>query len=97
MIIIHAFLKVEPIHRNEFLEQAKKVTMPSQEEEGNISYQFFEDPEQPNEFVFIEKWKDQAAITYHEQTSHFKTFVSNVPGLLREPLHVELFEAAARQ
>ncbi|WP_299094189.1 antibiotic biosynthesis monooxygenase [uncultured Metabacillus sp.] len=28
--------------------------------------------------VFMEKWKDQAAIQQHEETSHFKKFVSDV-------------------
>ncbi|OLN21969.1 hypothetical protein BTO30_12275 [Domibacillus antri] len=97
MIIIHAFLKVDPTHRDDFLEQAKKVTVLSQAEEGNISYQCFEDPEQPNDFVFLEKWNDQAAVTYHEETAHFKTFVHNVPGVLREPLHAEIFDATERQ
>jgi quinol monooxygenase YgiN len=94
VIIIHAFLKVDPKHRDDFLQQAKQVTAPSQAEEGNISYQFFEAPQQPNQFVFLEKWQDQAAITFHEETAHFKAFVEGVQRVLSEPLYVELFEAA---
>jgi quinol monooxygenase YgiN len=93
MIIIHAYLKVDPQQRQAFLEQAKLVTEPSQAEEGNISYQYYEDPEQPNTFVFVEKWKDHAAIEVHEATAHFQNFVKTVPGLLSAPIQVQLFEA----
>ncbi|RFU60167.1 putative quinol monooxygenase [Bacillus sp. V59.32b] len=96
MIIIHAFLKVDPKRRNEFLEQAKQVTAPSQAETGNISYQFYEDPEQPNNFVFLEKWKDQTAIDEHEETSHYKNFANDVQRVLLEPVHVELYEATVK-
>lgn len=97
MIIIHAFFKIDPDQREEFLEQARKVALPSQAEEGNISYQFYEDPDQANDFVFLEKWKDQAAIQTHEETSHFQTFKTELPRFLVEPLHVELFEATPKQ
>jgi len=96
MIIIHAFIKVDSEHRREFLELAKQVTIPSQAEEGNISYHFYEDPEQPNNFVFVEKWKDQKAIEQHEETSHFKNFIKGIQDLLREPVHAELYEVSAK-
>jgi quinol monooxygenase YgiN len=95
MIIIHAFIKVDPKRRQEFLEQARRVAIPSQAEEGNISYHYYEDPEQPNTFVFLEKWKDETAIKQHEETSHFKNFVKDVQELLLEPIHAELYEASA--
>ncbi|MDQ0246283.1 quinol monooxygenase YgiN [Bacillus fengqiuensis] len=95
MIIIHAYLKIDPTQRTEFLELAKQVMGPSQAEEGNISYDFYQNPEQPNQFVFVEKWKDHAAIQQHEETAHFKKFVSDVEQYLVEPLHAELFEASA--
>ncbi len=93
MIIIHAYLKVEAQQRQAFLDQAKLITVPSQAEEGNISYQYFEDPEQPNTFVFVEKWKDQAAIDVHETTAHFRNFVEVLTELICAPIEVQLFEA----
>lgn len=91
MIIIHAFLKVEPKHREKFFSQARQVAVPSQAEAGNISYQFYENPEQPNNFVFLEKWKDKESIDYHEGTSHFKQFAEEVQHVLSEPIQVEVF------
>jgi quinol monooxygenase YgiN len=97
MIIIHAYFKVDPKKREQFLEQAKRVAASSQAEEGNISYSVFEDPEKPSEFVFLEKWKDQAAVQQHEETRGFQVFVSQLPNYLLEPLKVDLFNAEAVQ
>lgn len=95
MIIIHAYFKIDRKNREEFLEQAKRVAASSQAEEGNISYSFFEDPENTGEFVFLEKWKDQTAVQQHEETTDFKVFVDQLPKYLLEPLNVELFDAEA--
>lgn len=97
MIIIHAFINVNAEHRNDFIGQAKQVAALSKAEEGNISYHFYEDPQQPGDFVFVESWKDQAAIEYHEGTNHFKVFVKGIENLLREPLRIEVYEAAEKQ
>jgi quinol monooxygenase YgiN len=96
MIIIHAFINVKSEQREEFLELAKQVAAPSKAEEGNISYHFYEDPEQPGNFVFVEKWKDQPAIKYHEETSHFKKFFEGIEELLRTPVHVELYSVSEK-
>ncbi|MFY4776319.1 putative quinol monooxygenase [Metabacillus sp. RGM 3146] len=94
MVVIHAIFKMDPKHRNEFIEQAKLVTKGSQAEEGNISYNFYEDAEKPNTFVFLEKWKDQTAINEHEETHHFKNFSEVINDLIIEPVKVEILEAS---
>jgi quinol monooxygenase YgiN len=93
MIIIHAYFKVDPKKRDEFLEQAQRVTVSTQAEEGNISYTFYENPEKKGEFVLLEKYRDQTAVQQHEETTAFKVFVSQLSNYLVEPLIVELFEA----
>jgi quinol monooxygenase YgiN len=97
MIIIHAYIMVNPQYRKEFLEQARLVTIPSQAEEGNISYKYYEDPVHANHFLFLEKWKDETAIQEHEETAHFKSFVSEVEKLITEPIKVELYDAVVKQ
>jgi quinol monooxygenase YgiN len=97
MIIIHAYIKVNPNDRLVFLEQARLVTKPSQDEEGNISYHYFEDPEHPNHFIFVEKWKDEKAVQLHEETYHFKRFGNEIGKLISEPIQVELYDATVKQ
>lgn len=97
MIIIHAYIKVNSQYREVFLKQARLVTKPSQAEEGNISYNFYEDLDHSNNFIFVEKWKDGKAIQIHEETSHFKNFGNEVEKLINEPIHVELYEATVKE
>ncbi|WP_027415885.1 putative quinol monooxygenase [Aneurinibacillus terranovensis] len=92
MIIIHAFIKVDPKHRTEFLELSKITAAASQAEEGNVSYQLYEDVEQSNTFVMLEIWKNQTAIEEHEETPHFINFINCLPDYQLEPIHVEKYE-----
>ncbi|SFC39746.1 Quinol monooxygenase YgiN [Bacillus sp. OV322] len=96
MMIIHAFLKVDPNKRQDFLAFTQSVVSSSREEEGNISYQLFADPSIDNEFVFLEMWKDEKAIETHEKTEHFKSFVQGLEQFLLEPLRVEKYQAAGK-
>ncbi|QNG61664.1 antibiotic biosynthesis monooxygenase [Bacillus sp. PAMC26568] len=93
MIIIHAFLKVNPEQREAFLELAKDVVVHSQAEEGNISYQHYEDTVQRNTFVFLEEWKDQVATEFHSGTTHYKKFIEGIRPILLEPAHVKRYTA----
>lgn len=97
MIIIHAYFKVNPQYRKEFLELAEHVTYPSRAEEGNISYHCYEDPVRANHFLFLEKWNDESAIQEHEETSHFKSFVKEVEKFITEPIKAELYNATIKQ
>ncbi|WP_338452452.1 putative quinol monooxygenase [Niallia oryzisoli] len=97
MIIIHANIKVNEPYREIFLEEARLVTKQSQAESGNISYQYYENPEEVNSFIFVEKWNDEEAIQLHEETSHFKRFINVVEPIVAEPIHAELFEASIKR
>ncbi|TCN21183.1 putative quinol monooxygenase [Mesobacillus foraminis] len=96
MIIIHAYIKIKSQYREAFLEEARLVTKPSKAESGNISYDYYEDPEEANSFIFVEKWKDVQAIQQHEETSHFKKFVKEIETFLSEPIYAELFETSVK-
>ncbi|HEU4963039.1 MAG TPA: putative quinol monooxygenase [Bacilli bacterium] len=93
MIIIHASLKVKAEKREAFLEMVGPLVAGSTAEEGNISYQLFEQVGQPNSFIVVEEWKDQAAVDFHNNTPHFKTYREQAGGMLSEPPSVQLFEA----
>jgi quinol monooxygenase YgiN len=92
MNIIHAYIKVKPEYRNDFLEEAKNLVRDSQQEEGNISYRLYEDTEHPNTFVMLEEWKDMKAIEYHNQTPHYKNFGKNAGQFLQEPPRAVKYE-----
>lgn len=92
MYIIHAYIKVDSNQQEKFLEQAKDLIAGSRAEEGNISYQLYQDTNETNAFVMVEEWKDMEAIKYHGQTEHYKRFGVNTKDLLSAPTNVKRFE-----
>lgn len=44
-------------------------------EPGCLAYHLYHDIKQPGHFVFIEEWKDRAALDQHVQSAHFQRLV----------------------
>lgn len=44
----------------------------TRKENGNISYELYQDVNNPEIFSFIEEWESQEALEKHMQTDHFK-------------------------
>lgn len=54
----------------------------SRKEEGCLFYDLHVDQSEPLRFVFIEGWKDQAAIEHHKTTEHYQLMAKAVGELL---------------
>jgi quinol monooxygenase YgiN len=52
----------------------EKLSAPSREEPGNLYYQAYQDPAEPNVFRIFEVYADQDAVTAHTQYEHFTTW-----------------------
>ena len=74
----------------DFERQAVDLVEASRAEEGNVSYDFYVDLENPAKFTFIEVWKDRGAIDHHNATSHFQDFVESTRPLFAGPLEIAL-------
>lgn len=88
MITIVAKAKVKPACKDKFIELAKILVPASQAEEGNISYHLEESMDDPYTMAFIETWKDQAAIDFHNSTEHFTTICPQFAELFDGPMEV---------
>jgi quinol monooxygenase YgiN len=51
-------------------------------EAGNISYDWYRSPEDPNMWVLIEAYRDEAAGKAHVESDHFKAAMAEMPRLL---------------
>lgn len=94
MIIIHAFIKVDPAHRDHFFAVTEKVVIGSKTEEGNITYHLYQDPKDVNSFVILEEWKNLDAIKFHRGTPHYKSFKEDTKDMFSAPIRVERYEVA---
>lgn len=57
---------------------------PSRQEAGCVSYELFQNEDDPLEFVTVEQWTDQAAADAHLATPHLATAVALASELLAQ-------------
>ena len=80
--------------QDEMLALIKPLVAASQKEEGCIEYNFYKQLDSPTSFAFIEKWKDQAALDFHEKQDHFTSAVPKMGELCAAPPVVKKFDLA---
>lgn len=91
MIKIVAKTKVKPECKAEFIRLAGPLVAGSQAEAGNIAYNLHESTEDPNLMAFIEIWKDEEAIAFHNATDHYTTICPQFGPLFESPMEVTLY------
>jgi PTH1 family peptidyl-tRNA hydrolase len=66
---------------------ADKILVKSREENGNISYNLYQNFSRKSEFLFVEIYQDQEALDIHFNSEHLKLFLSEIKSyLLKEPV-----------
>ena len=74
MIIITSTVTVKAEHYDEAVAFSQRHVAASRLEDGCLSHRYFEDPENARTLVFLEYWKDQAAIDLHFAQSYSLEF-----------------------
>jgi quinol monooxygenase YgiN len=95
MIIARVYIK--PGSEDKFILAAKTIIENSNKEEGCLSYMLYQDPYDKTNFVFVEKWKNQAAIDYHFSTEHFKDFGTRTADMTAKPAEIKIIDIAAEK
>jgi len=92
MFIINGQFTVKPASRDALVQMAAKLVGLSNEEEGCISYGFYEDQTKPGNFLFFEKWKSREAINEHFGNPYFTDFAKRFPGMIEGEAAIEIHE-----
>jgi quinol monooxygenase YgiN len=71
-----AKLTVKPNEREAFIAASNLLSEPSRAEKGCVSWDYFQDPTDPNTFVFIEEWTSKEAFDFHFHTEHFQKYLT---------------------
>ncbi|NOU69131.1 antibiotic biosynthesis monooxygenase [Paenibacillus sp. LMG 31461] len=85
MIILQVQMTVKVEERDTFLNKANLLLAATQAEEGNISYNLYEDVSRPGSFAMLEEWRDEQAIDRHNKSEHFTEFLAYARNVLAEP------------
>lgn len=93
MHIVHVHLKVKP----EFLEQFIEVTLDnarnSQQEPGNLRFDFFQREDDPTRFVLTEIYESAEAAGRHKETAHYLRWREVAPPMLAEDRYAHKFRS----
>jgi len=73
-MMIVAKISVKPEKADLFIEAAKDIIEKSNAEEGCTFYQLYRDPYDASKFIFVEEYKDQAAVDFHFAADYFNAF-----------------------
>lgn len=93
LIIIHAVFHVQPEQETAFLGDIQPLIAGSKAESGNIYYDLCKDTGRKQVYVMVEAWKDAEAVAFHNETEHFKSFISKAGTYLSEPADVKVYNA----
>ena len=75
MFLLTAFIEVEPAER-EAIHAALRILIPAtRAEAGCEEYGCYEDSLQPGRYVFVERWRDKAALDRHMATQHMAAWM----------------------
>lgn len=95
MIIVHARATIKPEKRDGFLLAVKEVIAATRREDGCIEYGAYEDSLTPNDFIFFERWRDQAAIDAHFTRAHTVAFLKLAGESVTQAPSITAYDVAA--
>lgn len=91
MKVINVELTVKPGMQSEYESFINKLVQGSRAEAGNLSYNHFKKIGVNNEYEIIEHWQDADAVAVHNETPHFKAFLSGVGHYLtKDPVIIRM-------
>jgi quinol monooxygenase YgiN len=96
-MMITAKVSVKADQVKAFTEAAKEIIAKSNKEPGCKSYQLFQDPYDNTKFIFVEEYKNQAAIDAHFASDYFKAFGPKISNMVTEPAKIKIITVAKEE
>jgi quinol monooxygenase YgiN len=75
MLVLTAFIEVAEADRDAIRAAVADVIAATRAEDGCDDYGCYEDVQYPGRFVFVESWRDQAALDRHLATPHMAAWM----------------------
>ena len=76
MFVLTAFIEVADTDRAAIRAALPKVIAATRAEDGCEDYSCYEDTQHAGRYVFIERWRDQAALDRHFATPHMAAWMA---------------------
>ncbi len=93
MLTLVAMVKAKPENRNLVRMKCLCMLEPTRKEEGCVTYDFHDDNDDENIFVFIENWEDEEALAKHGDSKHLRDFKQGLDDYGAELIALKLTKA----
>lgn len=90
-----ATVQCKPGTEDAMIAAIQDCAVQSRLEEGCEVYRFYKHAAQAGKFVFIETWRDKAALDLHVTLPHFLKMIETVQPLLLADFDIQLLEEVA--
>jgi quinol monooxygenase YgiN len=91
MIIVTAKMMVKPEMKEAFILKSKDLISSTRQEKGCISYDLYNNTENKDELIMLEKWNDRDSLNKHMETEHFKKFGSTLEQFLTKEIQIKSY------
>ncbi|XMB66690.1 putative quinol monooxygenase [Mycoplasmatota bacterium zrk1] len=79
----------------EFIELFKEMIEPTQKEVGYIQYEMYQDSENSEIFIVLERWETRESFNKHLQSEHFEKIVPKMMKLMEKETELNIAHKVA--
>lgn len=97
MIYVVATTKVKPEHRDAYIAGARTCIAETHKEKGCISYELHVSVNDPDTFVFVERWAERDDLTAHSRAPHLKAWRELSAPFKASPTQIEIISGGEVQ
>jgi (4S)-4-hydroxy-5-phosphonooxypentane-2,3-dione isomerase len=83
VVCVHILVQLE--HRGAFIEATLENARNTVQEPGNLRFDVLEQADQPDRFVLVEVYRDEAGMKAHKETPHYARWAAAVAPWMAEP------------
>jgi quinol monooxygenase YgiN len=81
----------------DFISAAQVIINNTRKEEGCLGYSLYQDPFEKTSFIFVESYKNQAAIDAHFAAPYFEEFGTKTADMTAKPMEVKILDIAGEK
>lgn len=93
MIMVQSTFHLRPETRDDALRLMKNMVRLCRQEDGCLSYEYYEGVTDPNQVILLQEWESADTLEEHYQTEHMEDFLGKLGNLLESPVSTRSYVA----
>lgn len=85
MLIVTAKVNLQSEKAEEFIEAVRVMKIQVMQDPGAVQYSLHRSVDNPDQFLFYERYDSEEAFEYHLSTDHFKVLAAKIDPLMTVP------------